>query len=221
MWLFLGAVNRIKIIKQAYQLKTFEHSLCHCTNLLQCLRWIFTKCICFVLIVAGTLCTLNISYFQKNGTATQVSFCQAPFSRVRNRIVPFRYQNWDGKVVCSHGDGTIRYRSILVYTRIQNCTVPRFSRLRNSNVQVLSDSEALYLFTRERERERERERYDCVTFQFSVHFLFRPNFWNDTARFEAFPCERNPSLHQIFEWNDTAAYSCQRGLSFKSSNTLV
>ena len=46
-----------------------------------------------------------------------------------NAIVPFHLRSsfWNAKIDCSHGDGTIAYRFLFLFTRERNRSVPRFS----------------------------------------------------------------------------------------------
>ena len=46
-----------------------------------------------------------------------------------NAIVPFHLRStfWNAKIDCSHGNGTIAYRFLFLFTRERNRSVPQFS----------------------------------------------------------------------------------------------
>ena len=122
-----------------------------------------------------------------------------------NAIVPFHLPSsfWNAKIDFSHGNGTIAYRFLFLFTRERNRSVPQFflqslpffsvtttstHALRETNLIVpffgpVLTSLPVHTGT---------ERNDCVSFHFSYHFFYRSTFWNGTMLFEVFPCERNP-----------------------------
>ena len=132
------------------------------------------------------------------------------FRRVRprshgNAIVPFHLRSsfWNAKIDCSHGNGTIAYRFLFLFTRERNRSVPQFSlkslpvfpatttfthafRPKILSFRFLDQScTSLPVHTG-------TERNNCVSFHFPYHLFYRSTFWNGTMLFQAFPCERNP-----------------------------
>ena len=122
-----------------------------------------------------------------------------------NAIVPFHLRSsfWNAKIDCSHGNGTIAYRFLFLFTRECNRSVPQFflqslpffsvtttstHALRETNLIVPFFGPVLISLP----VHTGTERNDCVSFHFSYHFLHRSTLWNGTMLFQVFPCERNP-----------------------------
>ena len=138
-----------------------------------------------------------------------------------NAIVPLHLRSsfWNAKIDCSHGNGTIAYRFLFLFTRERNRSVSEFflqslpffpvtttstHALRETNLIVpffgpVLTSLPVHTGT---------ERNDCVSFHFSYHFFHRSTFWNGTMIFQVFPCERNPWAFHFSERNDMERNDC-------------
>ena len=119
-----------------------------------------------------------------------------------NAIVPFHLRSsfWNAKRDCSHGNGTIAYRFLFLFTQSFRFTVfslvlaifPRTTTSTHAlRAKILSFRFLDKSFT-SLPVHTGTERNDCVSFHFSYHLFYRSTFWNGTMLFEAFPCERNP-----------------------------
>ena len=121
-----------------------------------------------------------------------------------NAVVPFylRSSVWNAKMDCSHGNRTITYRLLCLFTRERNHSVPQFCfspchffqqelhpRMllgQKSYRSVFWTSLAPHcLFV--------RERNGTIAYRSTFRITFyRSPFWNGTMLFQAFPCEHNP-----------------------------
>ena len=122
-----------------------------------------------------------------------------------NAIVPFHHRSsfWNAKIDCSHGNGTIAYRFLFLFTRERNRSVPQFFlqslpffSVTTTSTHALWDTNLIVPFfgpvLTSLPVHTGTERNDCVSFHFSYHFFHRSTFWNGTMLFQVFPCERNP-----------------------------
>ena len=155
-----------------------------------------------------------------------------PFLRPRSHgdaIVPFHLRSsfWNAKIDCSHGNGTIAYRFLFLFTRERNRSVSEFflqslpffpvtttstHALRETNLIVpffgpVLTSLPVHTGT---------ERNDCLSFHFSYHLFHRSTFGTERCYFKSSRVNATPERSTFRNgtiWNGTIAFPCERGLN--------